>query len=578
MGHILRVSRLIKAYWGYIAQGILVSIVITIFGLLMPYLTKLLIDEVFPNENWSLLYLVLAATFILSVFNGVVHMMRDYFQLCVGINMGLDIRCKFYQHLIVQDVAFFDSRETGEILSRFGDLDDSIGGTVGLINQVVMDTLTLLIFPAVLFYFNWQLALISLTMFPFSIFFMIFFGKFLAISEKELTVKGAGLAAKNYETFSGIRTILAMGLETLCFHKYRRAVTDIRNIERKFELSKSLLGFTTSFLKAVSSLAYTWYGWTQILEGNLTLGSFLAFTMYIVYLHEPLNGIVSLIKDIKVLKVHTERFFDIYDRIPLIKNGPDTIELTEELSGNIEFHKVTFGYTADQFVLNNIDITIVDGQVTALVGKSGQGKTTLANLIPRFYDPVEGYVTIGKWDVRQLNLQSLRRQVGFVQQEPFLFFGTIFENIALDRTDVTPWQVQEAAKIAFADGFIRELPEGYNTQVGERGIQLSQGQKQRIVLARILLLDTPILILDEATSALDAETESKIFRNLIEIRNGQSTIIISHRLSAIMNADRIIVLHNGYIVEEGRHPDLIKQGNLYAQLYATNTIEESESG
>lgn len=297
MGHILRVSRLIKAYWGYIAQGILVSIVITIFGLIMPYLTKLLIDEVFPNQNWGLLYLVLAATFILSVFNGVVHMMRDYFQLCVGINMGLDIRCKFYQHLIVQDVAFFDSRETGEVLSRFGDLDDSIGGTVGLINQVVMDTLTLLIFPAVLFYFNWQLALISLTMFPLSIFFMIFFGKFLAISEKELTVKGAGLAAKNYETFSGIRTILAMGLETLCFHKYRRAVTDIRNIERKLELSKSLLGFTTSFLKAVSSLAYTWYGWTQILEGNLTLGSFLAFTMYIVYLHEPLNGIVSLIKD-----------------------------------------------------------------------------------------------------------------------------------------------------------------------------------------------------------------------------------------------------------------------------------------
>ena len=170
------------------------------------------------------------------------------------------------------------------------------------------------------------------------------------------------------------------------------------------------------------------------------------------------------VKDIKVLKVHTERFFDIYDRIPLIKNGPDTMELTEELSGNIEFHNVTFGYTADQFVLNNIDITIVDGQVTALVGKSGQGKTTLANLVPRFYDPVEGYITIGKWDVRQLNLQSLRRQVGFVQQEPFLFFGTIFENIALDRTDVTPWQVQEAAKIAFADGFIRELPEGYNTQ------------------------------------------------------------------------------------------------------------------
>ena len=570
MNQIVRILRMVSKYWSHVLQDNLVGIVMTLLALLIPYFTMLLIDEVFPNKDWSLLYLILLGSFVLSIFSVVVDVMRGYFQFSVRANMGLDLRYGFYNHLLSQDVDYYNRSEVGETLTRFGDLDDSISGSVELVNKVFINLLSFLIFPAVLFYINWKLALISIAALPFDVLIFIYSSRYIARTEKTMTVQGADLAAKNYETLSGIRVILALGIEKLCFGKYKRAVLEIRHLERNHHLLTSISGSLTTLAKATSTIVYTWFGWTQILNGNMALGSFMAFSMYVDYLYRPIRETVGLIQEIPILKVHTERFFEIHDMRPAITSPGDAI--TPILNGEVQFRNVWFGYTPDHLVLQDVDFVIEKGQTLALVGRSGAGKSTLVNLIPRFYDPADGLVTIDGHDVKRLDLYALRQQVGFVHQESFLFFGTILENIAIGRRDVNQQQIEDAARQACAHEFINEFPQGYDTQVGERGIQLSQGQKQRIALARVLLLDSPVLILDEASSALDVETEARIQSVLREVRREKTTIILSHRLSAIKDADRILVIDDGRIVEQGSHHELLDSGPVYKKLYSNITM------
>lgn len=292
----------------------------------------------------------------------------------------------------------------------------------------------------------------------------------------------------------------------------------------------------------------------------------MAFTSYVGYLSGPMKGLLSLIMDYQVLRVHIDRFLAVYETVPEIRDKGNTHALSTP-SDKISFHDVSFSYDGSMLILRDITCAIEPGQITAVVGRSGCGKTTLVQLIPRFYSPQMGVITIGDKDIRTFTLGNLRRQIGFVQQEPFLFVGTIFENIALDQLDAEQWQVEEAAEAASVHEFVKDLPQGYKTQVGERGTQLSQGQKQRIVIARALFRETPILILDEATSALDMETEKKVLQGLRESRRGQTTIVISHRLSAIQDSDFIMVVEDNTVVESGTHEKLMASGQAYSRLY-----------
>jgi len=577
MKQILRILQLLRPYWKFITEAMLISILLSLLSVPVPYFTKILVDDVFPNKDRGLLFFVLILVLSISIFSGFISLLRSYFTLNLSTRMGLNILFKFYCHLQSLDYSFYDRREIGEVLSRFTDVRESTGRTVQLVETTVMNLLTIFIFAPILVYINWKLALLSLAVLPFYSMIFAYTNKYVRRTTKTLAAKNANISAKNYESFLGIRTIQSMVLQESVFKRIRSLILDERRLNIRLGLFQGISNYSINVLRAVGVFLYSWYGWTQILDGRLTLGTFLAFGMYAGYLYGPIQRIIGITRDLQVTLVHANRFFELYDLTPKIRNFPHAHELPS-VRGKIGFHNVTFSYDGSDPVLQNIDIEIAAGQTVALVGKSGVGKTTFVQLIPRFYEPQSGTITIDGYDIREVKLESLRRQIGFVHQEPFLFYGTIFENITFGKPDATQWEVKQVAKVANAHEFIKQLPHGYETQVGERGVQLSQGQKQRIALARVLLLNTPILILDEAISAVDSESELKILQALKEIRENKTTIVIAHRLSTIKNADQILVLDGGRIAEIGTHKELLIKDGAFTHLYQGSEIYKVMSG
>jgi len=532
MRQILRFAKLLKPYRKFIAESIISGMLLTLLGLPGPWLTKILIDSVYPTGDYSLLHFVLILIFAFGLFRSFMGVLRGYFAMNLGLGMALDIRFRFYEHLQRLSFAFHASREVGELLSRLRDADRSLNNTLDLINRLVNSLLALMIFPAVLFYINWRLALIGLVVLPADVVLYLYASRLIRRYTQALAEKRADVSAKNYESLSGIRTIQSLAIEDRIYNKLRNLVIEAQNLNVRLGVTRQLLGFSTGALRAFGVLLYSWYGWHQVLGGQLSLGSFLAFTAYVGYLYSPIRQLVDMTQEVQTTLVHTNRFFEIYDLEPEIKDRPGAIELPL-IRGHIEFRNVWFSYDRAEPLLEDVSFRIEPGTTVALVGRSGEGKTTITHLIPRFYDPTSGAVLIDGYNVRDVTLRSLRRQVGYVLQEPFLFHGTVWENITCGRTDVSDEEVREAARAAYAHQFIETLPDGYQTQIGQRGEKLSQGQRQRIVLARVLLLNTPILILDEATSAVDVEAEIQIQKALEAAKSGRTTIIIAHRLSTI---------------------------------------------
>lgn len=534
MKSVTKIITLLRPYWAQLLQALLAAILIAVISLPGPYLTKVLIDDVYPHQDFSLLYCLLILGAAVSVVLGVTNTATGLFQQRVGIGMSFDFQSRLYRHLQSLDFRFYDESETGEIMSRFGDMHSSVSGTVALVSGLIINALQLAVFPAVLLYINWRLALISIAVLPFDSVLVAISGRYQRRYAKHIAEGSAELSAKTVESLAGMRTVQALSLEDNFYRKLRQRFASVARLRVRITCIGSAIGLAAVVIKVAGTAAYGWYGWTQVLQGHLSLGTLMAFSAYVGYLYGPLQSLIGLWPRLQVTLVHADRFFEIYERLPAVRNDR-SLPAFDRIEGEVRFNDVSFGYGRER-VLNGLNLTIPAGSTVAIVGRSGAGKSTLVKLIPRFYDPDVGSVLIDGADIRFRQLHSLRQQIGFAMQGTQLFQGTIKDNLLFGR-DVEESSMVEAARVACIHDQICALPAGYETIVGEDGAGLSDGQKQRLALARVFLFDQPILILDEPTSALDGESQASILQALQRIRRQRTTILVAHRKALTEIAD-----------------------------------------
>ncbi len=485
----------------------------------------------------------------------------------VGQKVVMDFRIRLFEHLEGLSLDFFAKRRTGEILSR---MSNDVGVIQNVATTIPVDLakqmVTLLGGLSILFYMNWRLCFLVLGVVPFVVLTAKVFGRRLKRLSTQVQDEIADISTIMEEVISGIRIVKSFVRERYETARFTRQVR--RTTEVALEKARVMAYFipVITVLTLVGAAGVLWYGGQQVIHGTMTPGDLVAFVLYAGILMGPFSAFARLFSQIKEVQGATERVFEILDTPPKITQLPDA-EAMPVIVGHVAFHEVSFRYNDDVQVLKNVSFQVKPGQTVALVGPSGAGKTTLVNLLHRFYDPVSGWIEIDGQDIRKVQVESLYRQIGLVPQETILFGGTIRENILYGKLDATQDELISAARSANAHDFIVSFPKGYDTIVGEKGINLSGGQRQRIAIARAILKDPKILILDEATSSLDNESEKLIQEALERLMKGRTTFVIAHRLTTIQNADLILVLDKGEIVEQGSHAELLDRKGLYHHLY-----------
>ena len=569
MKKILEFMSLLQPYRSFVIKAIGVAILLNMLEIPIPYLTKVLIDDVYSNKDLHLMIAIVLAIFSVTFFNLIVGIINGYYVSFGGLNISLDLKYSLLKRLLSQSFKFFDNHDIGAILSRFDDADEAIHSTVSILASFIMNIISILIFPAVLMLINWKLTILALVILPFDILITWFSNKYIKSFSEKLAKANADNLSKKVELLEGIRVIQSLNLQKTGFQKIQQSFENIRSLSLGRNLVTQSSGFFSGLISSLGTLLFTYVGWVGILGNELSLGTFMAFSMYIGHLYRPLKSMIGLSQQLQIAIVHTSRFFEIYNHIPEVKDSPNALKLSNT-KGEIKFENVYFSYEDNQQVLTDINLNIEQGQQIAFVSRSGGGKSTLLGLLPRFYESTKGRILLDGTNIKDIKLSSLRKKIGFVWQEPEIFTGTVYDNILMRRFDATQKDVIKAAKMASAHKFILDLHDGYETPVGENGSSLSVGQKQRICFARVLLMDSPVLILDEVTSSLDAESESEITQVIKNLKNKKTILMIAHRLSTIQHADKIIVLDQGKIVEQGSHNELINiKDGIYQNLYNT---------
>ena len=532
----------------------------------LAFLVKPALDEIFLAKNMAMLKWIPLVVIVMYFIKGACSYGQTVLMNFIGQRVVTDLRSDLYNHIQEQSLSFFNKNPTGVLMSRITNDVNLIQGAVSeAVSSLFKDSFTLVGLIFVIFYRDWKLAIVAAFVFPLTIYPIAKFGEKMRKIATGTQVTMGSLTSMLQETISGTRIVKAFGMEA---YEGKRFSRENEDLFRLFMKSVSIRAISSPFMEFLGGLgiaAIVFYGGYQVIQGNSTPGTFFSFLTALIMLYEPVKRLTNINNTIQQGISAATRVFDIMDRTPEIRNKEGAIDLPRIARG-IEIRDVTFRYD-DEPVLKHINLHVRAGEVVAFVGMSGGGKTTLVNLIPRFYDVTEGQILIDGHDIRDVTMESLREQIGIVTQQTILFNDTVRNNIAYGDIQKSEEEIVNAAKAANAYHFIRNLPRGFDTVIGEQGARLSGGEKQRLSIARALLKDAPILILDEATSSLDTESEMEVQGALENLMQGRTTLVIAHRLSTISHADRIIVLVAGEIVEEGTHESLLAKKGEYFKLY-----------
>jgi ATP-binding cassette, subfamily B, bacterial len=568
------VYRMIRKFIGYYRPHLPLfmldfgcALITALMDLVFPYVVQLMIDDVFPSRNLRLILTISGGLLIFFIIRSILQYIVDYWGHVLGIRMEYHMRKDLFQHLQKLSFNYFDNTRTGHVMSRLvNDLNEISELAHHGPEDLFIALVTLVGAFLIMMSIHWPLTLITFTLIPIVMVFTILKNQRMQEAFRNMRHKLADINAQVEDSISGVRVVKSFTNESYEEAKFKIGNEEFRNSKEKaLKVMAEFFAGVNFFTNAINLLVIT-FGGVFIYRGTMTIGQLVGFLLYVAMFLQPMRKLTILVENYQKGMAGFHRFVETLEIEPDIKDEPGAHDIMDIL-GEIEFHDVTFSYNNREHVLKNISFTISPGETVALVGPSGGGKTTLCNLIPRFYEVETGAITIDNRDLRGFTLRSLRSNIGTVQQDVFLFSGSVRDNIAYANVEASDEAIVAAAKKANAHEFIMRLEDGYDTYIGERGVMLSGGQKQRLSIARIFLKNPRILILDEATSALDNETEKLIQRSLAELSKQRTTLVIAHRLATIQTADRILVLTDEGIVEEGSHIALLQKKGVYARLY-----------
>ena len=573
-----RVLRYYQPFWGKTIIGLFLSLVGIGLNLLKPWPFKIIVDDFLrptpaARGDWSTwVPLLCLALVVIQVIWGIINWITNYLFVKIGLQALLKLRTDLYSHLQRLSLKFHDARRSADSSFRVAYDSQSIQTIYNKgFTNIFASVIALIGTFIVMLRLDWVLTLLSLAIVPLIVGAIYFFARRIRSESTSIQEHESAVLAQAQEGLSSIRMVHAFGREDFEVMQFHQQAQQSLQANLRLTLTNVNSALVISTLMVIGTAAMYYVGTLHVLAGTLSLGSLLVFSAYLLMLYQPLESLTYTAWAMEGATAGAKRCFEILDSQDDVRDSPNAVDISSA-KGAIELRSVDFGYAESRIVLRDINLSIAPNQIVGLVGGTGAGKSTLLSLVPRFYDPTTGSVMLDGRDVHEITKKSLRAQIAIVLQDTLLFSTTVRENIAYGRPDATEEEIIEAARRAQADEFIRQMPQGYSNLVGERGGHLSVGQRQRIGIARAFLKNAPILLLDEPTSALDPSTEAAIMETIKELMRGRTTLIATHRLATIHNLDQIIVLDHGRIIEQGRGPELLARGGVYAKLYTSGNF------